>query len=184
MQRTAYAPSPKSIGLFLALALVLFVPGCYEKEVRGNESVFKFAGWLGPLLIVGGIAAIPAGWLIRRQSFRLGFVIMILAPVVLLIAAPAMYNDRVLIDDQHFEARYGFWFNPTEHNIRFMDLSKIQYVSVHRGGRRGGTKYELHCINKSGNDTVVAAGDLLRNAVPEILARAAASGVVVVNQVN
>ena len=43
---------------------------------------------------------------------------------------------------------------------------------------------ELHCITNAGQVSVVHAGDLVRNTVPEILARARARGVVVESQVR
>jgi hypothetical protein len=161
------------------LALGLFA-GCYEHVSRGNQSIYQFAWWLGPVVIAGGVLGIPAGWLLRKWSPKWGFVLMGLAPLLLLFVAPAMYSDRVLIDDEHFEARYGFWFNPSEHNLRFQDLREIKYVEV--SGNRGRTNYELHCFTKTGQVSVVHAGDLVKNTVPEILARARARGVVVHSQ--
>ncbi len=89
-----------------------------------------------------------------------------------------MYSDRVLIDDQHFEATYGFWFSPTLRQIRFDELSEIQYVAVR--GRRGRINYEIRCLKKDGQSSVVHAGDLVKNTVPELLARAKSKGVNVV----
>jgi hypothetical protein len=52
------------------------------------------------------------------------------------------------------------------------------------GGHRGPrTKYELRCRSAAGQLTVVPAGDLIRNTVPELLDRARAKGVSVVNEV-
>lgn len=159
------------------LLLCVLAVGCYEHVTRGNVSIYGFAWWLGPCVIVAGIAGIPVGWRFRQTKW--GFVLLILAPVLLVIVAPAMYSDRVLIDDDHFEVRYGFWFSPTVHNLRFADLSDMRYVAV--AGNRGRTNYELHCRSKTGVLTVVHAGDLVFNTVPEIMARASAKGVAVAN---
>jgi hypothetical protein len=161
--------------------LILFLlSGCYERVAQGNQAIYRFAWWMGPLIIVGGILGFPLGWIVRRWSRRVGFVLMFLSPILVLFAAPDMYSDRVLIDDDHFEARYGFWFSPNEHNVRFADLREIQYVPVR--DRKGRKKYELHCITKASQVTVVHCGDLVKYTVPEILARAKARGVAIVSQ--
>jgi hypothetical protein len=154
------------------------IAGCYEHTTRGNESFYQFASWLGPVIIGAGILAIPIGWLTRKS--KLGFVLMCMGPVLLLFVAPAMYSDRVVIDDDHFEAHYGLWFNPSVRNVRFSDLREIRYVSVQ--GTRGRIKYELHCVNKNGNEAVVPAGDLIKYTVQEIMTRAKAKGVIIVDQ--
>jgi hypothetical protein len=173
-------PAKRLAALAGLLALCL-VAGCYERVTDGNASVYRFAWWLGPAVIAGGILGVPVGWVLRKVLPRWGLALMVLSPFLLILVAPAMYSDRVVVDDEHFEARYGFWFSPTVHNLRFRDLRQIQYVGV--PGSRGRTKYELHCVTSAGQATVVSAGDLVRQTVPEILARAKASGVVVVNQV-
>jgi hypothetical protein len=169
-------------GAMVVAALTLCcLAGCYERVASGNASVYQFAWWLGPLVIALGLLGIPLGWLLRRWSRKWGFVLMGMAPLLILIVAPAMYSDRVLIDDDHFEARYGFWFNPTVQNVRFDGLREIRYVSVENN--RGETNYEMHCVSKTGPQTVVPAGNLVINAVPEILEKAKAKGVRVVGEV-
>jgi hypothetical protein len=159
---------------------LLTTSGCYERVARGDQSVYQFAWWMGPAVIAGGILGVPAGWFLRRVNERWGFVLMVLGPVLLILVAPAMFSDRVVVDPDHFEARYGIWFRPSVHSIRFDDLREIRYVKVK--GARGRTDYQLNCITKAGETRVVHAGDLVRNTVPEILARAKAKGVPVVLQ--
>jgi hypothetical protein len=169
-------------GAMVVVALTIcFLAGCYERVARGNASVYQFAWWLGPMVIAIGLLGIPMGWLLRKWSRKWGFVLMGMAPLLLLIVAPAMYSDRVLIDDEHFEARYGFWFNPSVQHLRFDGLREIRYVEV--PDNQGKTNYELQCVSKTGQVSVVPAGDLVNNAVPEILARAKESGVRVVDDV-
>jgi hypothetical protein len=132
---------------------------------------------MGPAVIAGAILGFPAGWILRRKSERWGFVLMGISPFLLIMVAPAIYSDRVVVDQNHFEANYGLWFSPTIHNIRFQDLREIRYVGV--PGRRGRMNYELRCTTTSGEQRVVHAGDLVKNTVPEILERAKARGVAV-----
>jgi hypothetical protein len=168
--------SRAGIGLVIGPS-VCVLSGCYERVAQGDSAVYRFAWWIGPMVILAGILGLPVGWLLRKKVPRWGYSLMILAPIVLVIGAPAIYRDRVVIDSEHFEAQFGLWFKPQFHQVRFDDLREIQYVGVR--GNRGRTNYELRCVTKSGQVTVVPAGDLVRNTVPEILERAKAHGVAI-----
>jgi hypothetical protein len=105
---------------------------------------------------------------------------MFMAPVLLIIVTPSMFNDRVVIDAEHFEATYGFWFAPSVHSVRFDGLREIRYVAVR--GSRNSISHKLHCVRRDGSVTVVDAGDLVRNGVPEIMSKAQAKRVPVIRQ--
>jgi hypothetical protein len=164
----------------LALLSLVAMSGCYERVTAGDQSVYRFAWWTGPLLIVSGILSMPAGWYLRRVSQRFCFVLMCMGPFLLFLIAPAMYSDRVVVDGEHFAARYGIWFSPHEHSVRYDDLREIGIVGTR--DRRGRTKYVLRCTTKAGETQVIPTGDLVRNTVPEILERARAKGVNVVDE--
>ncbi len=174
------ARSKRCMTVCAAVLLICLVSGCYEHVTDGQKSLYQFAWWVGPLVIAGGILGIPIGWWIRKWNAKWGFVMMGMAPLLLVIVAPGMYTDRVLIDDEHFETRYGFWFDPSVHDIRFDNLREIRFVAV--PGSRGRTNHEMRCTTKKGETTVVHAGDLVMPTVPEILARAEKRGVKVVVQ--
>ena len=176
------ALSGRATGSLLAAAFALcLVPGCHELVAHGDQSTYRFAWWLGPAVIVAGLLGIPLGWVLRKWNGKLGFALMVLGPVLLVVVAPAMYNDRVVVDNEHFEARYGFWFAPTVHNLQFRDLREIRYVAV--PADNGRTNNELHCLTAAGELRIVHAGNLVVKCVPEIMQRARAAGIPVVNQV-
>jgi hypothetical protein len=164
----------RGLCIVLSALMLLTASGCYERTTQGDQAIYHFAWWLGPAVIVGAILAVPAGWALRKVSERFGFALMILGPVLLVMVAPAMFSDRVVVDKDHFEARYGIWFSPSVHSIRFDDLREIRYVKTR--GARGRTNWQLHCITKGGETRAVSAGDLVRQTVPEILDRARAKG--------
>lgn len=177
----ARLPTSRSVLLLAASLALCLVPGCHELVSQGDQSTYRFAWWLGPAVIVAGLLGIPLGWVLRKWNVKLGFALMVLGPVLLVVVAPAMYNDRVVVDNEHFEARYGFWFAPTVHNLRFRDLREIRYVAV--PADNGRTNNELHCLTAAGELRVVHAGNLVVKCVPEIMERARAAGIPVVNQV-
>ena len=172
----------------VAIGLAAIVcSGCDEKQVNGDSVTYRFAAWIGCSAIAAGLACIPAGWLILRHSNRwsnawlTGAILLIGAPVILLgLLAPSMYSDRVVVDADHFETTYGFWFSPTSVNVRFDDLNAIQVRAKVRQTRRGKqVTYDLHCARKSGGVQIVPAGDLMRQALDDVLARAQRRGVAV-----
>lgn len=161
--------------LLLAFLTLVLVPGCYELSIQGNTSVYHFASWLGPTVIILGLLGIPAGWLLSRWIAKWGYTMSVVCVVALIIVAPAMYCDEVVIDDDHFEAKYGFWFNPSKHDVTFGDLQEIRYVE--RVDNRNKTQIDLECVRQNGSVDRVHAGDLVIKAVPEILRRARQKGV-------
>jgi hypothetical protein len=177
----------RSAKRFSALLVVCFLSGCYERITKGDQSIYHFAKWVGPLVILGGIVALPLAWFIyqgskrfdhvsiRQWGARFALVLAVVGPVALALVAPGMYMDRVVVDADHFEASYGMWFKPSLHTVRFDDLSEIRFATV--PGPRGRKVRQLHCKEKTGTTHVVAVGDLLINAVPEILEKARTKGV-------
>ncbi len=178
MERSVYASPARRAAAFIGLLALVLISGCYERVTQGNQSIYRFAWWLGPAVIAGGILGLPAGWFLRTVNKKWGFALMVLSPVLLIIVAPATYSDRVVVDDQHFEAKYGIWFSPNMQSVRFDDLSEIRYVATR--GHRGRIDYSLHCVTKTGETRIVPAGDLVKNTVPEILEKAKAKGINIV----
>ena len=162
---------------YLGAFLLCLLSGCCEHTTDGSVSIYKFAGWMGPTVIIGGILSITIAFLIRKSTIR--FAVIGLIAILLIVVAPAMYNDRVELDDEHFEARYGFWFNPKEVNLRFEDLKSIRRVKTR--SLRGTVGWELHCTSKSDQKTVLHLGDLVQFAAEEIMEKARAKGVATTN---
>ena len=106
---------------------------------------------------------------------------MVLGPPFAGLFAPMLASDRVACDADHFEARYGFWWSPSEFNIRFADLREIRWVTK-EGWSRGRKTYSnfLDCVLKSGPTQQVSVGTVMKEAVDEILSRARAHGVPVI----
>jgi hypothetical protein len=154
--------------------------GCYEHVTHGNESTYHFAWWLGILVIAGGLAVMPLGWLLRKWVWRAGMTVMCMGPFLIVLIAPSMFTDHVTVDNKHFEARYGIWFTPSVIDVQFADLQKIRYVPVRDSNDK--IKYELHCMKRAGGDTVLPIGDLVKFTLPELLEKAKAAGVEIVDE--
>lgn len=161
--------------LLLALCVVA-VSGCYERKEVDGAAIYSFASWvqITVTLVSLGTLAIGIGltWLSAPYRFILAFVGLVLT----IIVAPGMFCDEVYVDQTRFKARYGFWFSPSDHDVRFADLRQIDFVT-YASGRKRSTSRRLDCIDLHGNITVVHAGDLVINAVPEILKIAEQQGI-------
>jgi hypothetical protein len=169
----------------VALVLLLGAGGCVDRSVRGDSTTYDYAWWVPALTLVSGLILFPAGLVLRKRSGRLGAGMLILGPVLALLVFPMVLLDKVKVDAQHFEDRYGFWFAPTRHNVRFDDLKEVRLVTYEERGRRGRktTKQKLVCIHKSAapQDTV-QLGTLVKEAAPEILRRAGERGVTITEE--
>jgi len=161
------------------IACLLSLGGCVDRTVEGNAAVYSFSWWVGALVVLVGLLALPLGWGLRRRSGRLMVLGLIFGPVLLLLVGPPMFLDEVRVDDRHFEGRYGVWFNPTRFNVAYADLDHVNVVTWQERTRRGGrrTKQRLDCVGKAGATTTIPLGDLLKHARDEVLERAHAAGV-------
>jgi len=127
----------------------------------------------------GCVVGAAVGWVLRGWSARLGWGLVIMCPLLLVGMVPGLATDYVRIDPNGFECRYGFWFAPKQHAVRFDDLREIRWVETERRTRRGGTQIDIDllCMQKDGRQQKVDVGDLMKQAVNEILENADARGV-------
>jgi hypothetical protein len=176
-------------GRLAAVAIVLLLGlgtgGCVDRSVSGDTTTFDYAWWVPVTTLLSGLILFPAGLVVRKRSGRLGGAMLIFGPVLALLVFPMVLLDKVKVDAQHFEDRYGFWFAPTKHNVRFDDLKEMRLVTYQERGRRGRktTKQKLVCIHRSAapQDTV-QLGTLVKEAAPEILRRAGEHGVTITEE--
>lgn len=90
-------------------------------------------------------------------------------PLVAGAIAPGMYLDRVIVNQDGFYSRHGFWWDPTIHRITYEELKLVRLAVEEQSSRRGKTyTYYFDCSFKSGKQERVPLGDIMREAVPEI----------------
>lgn len=158
----------------------LFVAGCYEKTSGKDGLVFTYQTWVPLLVGLAGLAAIPVGILlfVRRQRLW-GVAVAVGGPLVAVAVAPGMYLDRVVVNQDGFYSRHGFWWDPVVHQVRYDDLSLVRVVVEEKTGRRGRKTYSYYfdCFFKSGKQERVPLGDVMREALPEIAGQFEAHGV-------
>jgi hypothetical protein len=163
--------------------LALTAGGCVDRNVEGDQVTYAFSWWVWLPVLLAALVAFPLGLVLRRRSGRYGWALLILAPLGLLVLWPALVLDRVKVDSEHFEARYGTWVSPTRHDLRFDDVRQIRLVTYEERARRGKrTKQKLVCMTRDGKAVTVQLGDLVKRAAPEILERAEARGVAITEE--
>jgi hypothetical protein len=75
----------------------------------------------------------------------------------------------VVVNQEGFYSRHGFWWSPTVHNIRYDELDLVRLVVEEKPSRRGKTySYYFDCTFKTGKQERVPLGDIMREALPEI----------------
>jgi hypothetical protein len=177
---------PTQLAKVLALAIVFgALSGCTQRRKQGDETTYRFEWWIAPAVAAAGLASIPIGIFLCRRTPRWGnrwllgvMMLTVLPGVILGIVAPGVRGDRVIVDSAHFETTFGLWFSPTREVVTFADLTAIDVrarTERTRVGRR--VTYDLFCKHKSGEMQIVPVGDLLSQAVDDILGRAQARGV-------
>lgn len=159
--------------VFAGFALAV-VAGCYQQTSENGTFVYKHQAWVAPIVALVGVAFVPVGVLLFAQKRRLwGVCLAVGGPIAAVVVAPTMYLDRVVVNDESFSSRHGFWWDPTVEQIRYEDLTGVQYVVKESIGRRGRKNYSYYfdCSFKKANQKRVPLGDLMRQALPEITAR-------------
>ena len=164
--------------LFVGACCVLLA-GCYQKVSDKEELVFSFQAWVPLLVALAGMAAIPVGivFIARKRRFW-GICLAVAGPLAAVAIAPGMYLDRVVVNQEGFYSRHGFWWNPTVHNIRYDELTLVRLVVEEKMSRGRKTySYYFDCSFKQGRQERVPLGDIMREALPEIAERFRQHGV-------
>jgi hypothetical protein len=168
-------------GMLVLAVLVLGAgSGCVSQRIDGGTTIYTFGWWIAPAIILAGVVAAAAGWFLCEYDKRLGYGLLVGVPLALLLFIPALFVNRVTVDDNHFEVTNGWWWSPNRHSIHFDDLEKIDlYEHEHRTRRGTSTSYHIDCLYKSGKHERVNLDLLMQEAAFEIFDRAEQHGVIV-----
>jgi hypothetical protein len=162
-----------------AVFCCILLAGCFRRVTENGDVIFSFEPWVPLLVVFGGFVVLLIGVVLLLQKQRFwGILVAIAGPLIAGVIAPGMYQDHVVVNQEGFYSRHGFWWNPTTHKILYKDLNQVQLVIEERTGRRGKTKsYFFDCTFKSGQQERVPLGDIMREALPEITEQFRVNGV-------
>jgi hypothetical protein len=155
--------------LGLVVSSVLLLTGCVKETVDGDKHIYTYELWAPLLILVVGLAAVPAGWFLRNNRF--GWALMILGPIAALGFAPTLFLERTTVDPQGFHVKTGIWGMTAAHQVRFDDLQTIRLTKEISRGRRGrkNTNYYMVCCRKDGTEAKVPLGNsLVEKAIDQI----------------
>ena len=162
----------RRLGGIVVVLCCSMLAGCYQKSSENGSLVYTFQPWLPVLVAVAGVAAVPIGILIfmRSKKRSWGVTLFILGPLAAGVIAPTLYLDRVVVSQNSFFSRHGFWWNPTVHQIPYDELKLVRVGAEERNSRRGKTyNYYFDCQFKSGKQDRVPLGDVMQEALPDII---------------
>lgn len=179
-------------GLVLAVLALGAASGCIQQKVHGDTITYAFETWVAVAGILGAVAAGVVGWFLTDFGTgsvwsyyslkRTGWTLLIWAPVAVTALVPAVFTNYVTVDDYHFEVRNGWWWSNEKHSLRFDQLQQIDIGQQQHMTRRGTTTtYFFDCVLHSGAHEKIQLDPLMTEAVAEILKRAKARGVDVVD---
>ena len=157
----------------------IVLAGCYQRVQENGSLVFSFQLWVPLLVVLGGLLAIPIGLVQFARGKRLaGIFLAVAGPVAAVAIAPGIFLDRVVVNQEGFYSRHGFWWDPTIHQIRYSELNLVRLGYETKTGRRGiSYSYHFDCFFKSGKQERVPLGDIMREALPEIAEQFRSHGV-------
>jgi hypothetical protein len=160
------------------LAFALFAAGCVNKKAEGGATVYTLEWWVLALWVAGGLALLAVGVFSFAKKRLWGGLILTAAGLgVVGFGFPMALNDRVVVDDEHFERTSG-WLSTSTQSVRFSDLDNITLKAETKMTRRGRqTSYSYLCNKKGGGSEVFPLGDLMKEANPQILDNAQKKGV-------
>lgn len=169
----------------LLLAAVALSTGCVRETTEGTTHVFQNELWVPIATFFGGVVAGVAGWFVKAHSARFGWTMIILGPIAAIGLAPALFLDRVTVDDSGISARLGVWIFSGPLEVKYADLAQVRLIKEESTGRRGrkNVNYSMMCEKKSGEPTKVPLGnDVIETAAPTFLEAVQQRGIPIINE--
>lgn len=121
------------LGLMLTLSLLV---GCVRESTNGDTRIFSYELWASGLIFLGGLIAIPVGWMLRNSS-RFGWALLIMGPIAAFGFAPSMFMDYVDVSPSGFSRHSGIWGMTSVQDVKFADVGSIRATIEEERGRRG-----------------------------------------------
>jgi hypothetical protein len=105
------------------------------------------------------------------RSTSVGTILIIGGAVAVIFIAPIQYLEKVYVSDDGFVIESGFWIWPTVLDIRFRDVSRIEFTAeTRREGRANTTDDYLVCHFINGDGRRISTDNLLNpRAVEKII---------------
>lgn len=168
------APSAASRACRLVLCpLAVVMCGCVKESTEGDEQVFTYALWSSALIMLAGVLALIAAWLLRKHwRRRLWSVLPVVAFISLVIAGPSGLRDEVRVGPDTVSVRTGLWGLTAVHRVRFANVRAVRMVSEEKRGAMAltGRHHFLLFQQRKGRDVrIPISNDLCRASAPRIV---------------
>lgn len=159
--------------LVVAAAVCCLSAGCVSESHDGDKTTFAMQWWGPVTLMLGSLAAGPAGFFLREFSTRVAFALMIACPFGFLLGI-SMFTDYCEVDPAGFKGRMGFFGSKT-YEGRFDDISDIKLVE--RRSRRSSTVYLIYHTRDGKQHEFALGNEITKRAAPLILTFAQQKGI-------
>lgn len=174
------------MGVILLIVLKFWGLGSIETTTDGPAKIYHQSptAIIFPFMLAVIISIVGIVYLLQpRRLYRvISVVLFSIAVIFLVTVVPIPFFHRVVVTDQYFSQRIGYWFAPNEQMLRFDQLLYLHVVSDSNAQnlRTDKLQYVLECrLKPKGNIVTIPLQDLMKKALPEIYIQAAKKGVVI-----
>jgi hypothetical protein len=162
----------KTLHLSTVVLVSTFASGCIRVSDDGDRQVIAYELWVPLTLLLACLAAMVAGWFLRKASPGRALGVALAGFVLLVLGVPSLSRDRVTIDERQFIVRTGLWGMTSVHSVTFDDVQLMRIIfetSTNSRGRER-TLCFLVCQRKSGpNAKVPMNNNMCEAALPYIV---------------
>lgn len=170
----------------LLLALVLFcaLTGCVSEKTDGDTIRITYEIWVWFSLFFGGIAASFVGWVLRKFSDRLGWVLMLLGAAGALYFGPTTFLENASLTPTKFNLNTGFYAS-NHFEVTLDELQSAIVIMEETRGKRGrkNKHYYLVCTEKNGKQNKLPLSNaIFKKAMPHLRDRIRERGIDIIDQ--
>jgi hypothetical protein len=135
--------------------------------------------WMAVPLCALMVALAVVLWLHPVRWFRIGSCgFLLFAAYLVFLTINTNRDHRVVVSNDHFLRRVGYSFSSEQQTVHFDSLAYM-VITRQRPFRNRRPRFNLECHTPSGDVTNVPIHGLMKMALPEIIARAAAHDVLI-----
>ncbi len=172
----------RSFGMLAILIGLFLFTGCVNERESNGTKVFTIDLWVSGLVLIGGLLAAPAGWMLRETSERFAWILMVVGPILALFVAPSLYLNKTTVSADEIKVRSGIWGMTGNYHVKLDNLQAVRHTTEVTRGRRGrrNVNHYLVCDCKDGTSCKLPlSNDCVELAAPHFLTNVQAKGIAI-----
>jgi hypothetical protein len=175
----------RRLGLWVLVASLFLLTGCVSERESGTSKIFTIELWVSGLILILGLIAAPAGWMLRETSQRFAWILMVAGPIMVLGVAPSLFMNKTTVTPDEITVRSGIWGMTGNHHVKYDNLNSVRLTTEVSRGRRGSrnVNHYLVCECKDGTSSKLSlSNDCTEKAAPYFLAHLQTRGIPIADE--